>query len=154
MDSMTETSRDRIKAEIGDIAKKHQILHAEDVVEFARKHKASELHKHFEWNNDEAAEKYRLDQARALIRVCVVIETRIATPIRCMVSLSTDRKNGGGYRTIESVLSNDKLHRQMLADALMELKRTQMRYQALNELRPVFDAIEQVSAQTNIKEAA
>lgn len=146
-----ESVKDRIKKEIDALAKKRGLLHPEDVVDFAKNHKTSELHRHFEWDDSEAAEKYRLVQARALIRVCVVSSTQTSTPIRCMVSLSSDRKKGGGYRTIETVLTNETLHKRMLADALMEFNRSRVKYSALKELQPVFDAIDDVQLEMQLQ---
>ena len=53
-----------------------QIEHrdAATVVAVARKHKKSELHKCFTWDDTEAAEEYRLEQAR---RVCRFIVTDV-----------------------------------------------------------------------------
>ena len=78
------------------------------------------LHKRFTWDNDEAAERWRLHQAQVLIRsVNVVIEqTSNAAPIkvRAFVSqteihngLETDDQPSGVYLPVERVVTDDVL---------------------------------------------
>jgi hypothetical protein len=50
----------------------------DSVVELAAKHKKSELHKQFEWNNEVAGHLHRLNQARHLL-ACIVIEKEVVT---------------------------------------------------------------------------
>jgi hypothetical protein len=116
------------------------LLLPEDVVK-AAKIKTSPLHKHFEWDNTRAAAEYRLWQARQLISVCVQILPGVTEPVSCFTSLSTDRSNGGGYRTTVAVCSNAELREQMLQDALHDLNTLQRRYAHLRQLTEVFSAI-------------
>jgi hypothetical protein len=58
---------------------------------------------------------------------------------RKLVSLSIDRtKPGGGYRDVDDVLRSPALHDIMLADALKELERMEIRYEKLRQLKPVW----------------
>lgn len=119
-------------------------LSAENVVDAARK-KSSPLHDFFEWNDGAAAELYRLEQARHLIRVCVTI---IPTPggnktVRTYVSLRNDRGESG-YRATVDVLSDADLREQMLREAMVELQGFQRKYGTLSELAPVFAAMKRV----------
>jgi len=50
----------------------HGSLTAKEVLDLARP-KSSPIHSHFDWNDSEAAESWRLHQARMLI-ACVVVE--------------------------------------------------------------------------------
>jgi len=50
----------------------------DSVVAFAAKHKKSELHGEFEWDNEKAGHLHRLNQARHLL-ACIVIEREIRT---------------------------------------------------------------------------
>jgi hypothetical protein len=89
------------------------MLLPERVVEFATP-KNSPLHSYFEWDQREAAHKYRIDQARSLIRtVMVTMEDRPNVHMRAYVSLPTDRLHGTGYRRIDDVLSNKFLRKQL-----------------------------------------
>ena len=56
------------------------------------RHKTSPLHPCFEWNNDKAAEQFRLLQAeRLIVSVRVIIEEREEKVVR--VNILTDRKS-------------------------------------------------------------
>lgn len=65
--------RKQVEQELASIQGQHGgVLKAEDVVAFARD-PLSALHACFDWEDSEAAEKWRLSQARAVIRLHVVI---------------------------------------------------------------------------------
>ena len=105
----------------------------------------SPLHSRFEWDDEKASHNYRLWQARQLLRVCVELITvgdQQATT-NVFVSLTSDR-DGGGYRTLVSVMSESDKRQQLLADALRELELFQAKYQELKELSTIFAAIQQV----------
>ena len=87
------------------------LLRPADVVEAARDPE-SPLHSHFEWDDTEAAEKWREEQARQLIRnVRIEVGTSSPVLVRAFVSLPVDRQNGAGYRRFEDVIDNDFLCR-------------------------------------------
>lgn len=112
-----------------------------EVVVEAAKAKTSPLHKHFEWNNTKAAAQHRLWQARQLISVCVQILPGATEPVQVYASLSTDRANGGGYRTTVEILSDADQREQLLQDALHDMNTWQRRYASLRQLSQVFAAI-------------
>lgn len=122
-------------------------LNPEQVVDFARRNRRSALHAEFEWDDTEAAHQFRLEQARRIIRLNInVLETPngdVTVPM--YVSLVSDRRNGGGYRTLESVISNEELRAQLLQQALDEFQRVRRKYQTLQELRPVFTALDRAA---------
>ena len=63
-----------IGRELEKIESNNGSLDTRVIVDFARKNQDSELYKCFEWDNDIAAEKYRLQQAnRVLCSISVVI---------------------------------------------------------------------------------
>lgn len=131
-----------VAAELVKIADKHGgILKAEDVVEEARK-RTSPLHDRFTWDDSEAARKYRLEQARALIRVIVNYETVDLQEQRIFVSLTSDRnEEGGGYRFLVDVLSNRTQRQQLLDDAKRDMESFTSKYRTLSELAEVFTAM-------------
>lgn len=134
-----------IARELKKIARANDgLLLPEQVVEAARP-KTSPLHPRFEWDNSEAANKYRLWQARQLIRVCVEHIPGVSTPTEVFVSLTDDRSADGGYRVTAEVLKDDDMRAMMLQDALDELQVFKLKYKRLSELAAVFDAIETVS---------
>lgn len=143
-------SRGQIAQELNDLAAQHNgLLKAEDVVRYAEQHPDSACHQWFTWDNEEAAHQHRLNEARSLIRVHVRVEelpqSHSKVTVREYVSLSSDRVNGGGYRKLDEVVSNGDLLAELLTDALRDLERFKKRYEHLNELRGVFEAINQVA---------
>lgn len=137
--------RAAVKAELERL-KQDGVVKPVDVVEAARD-EDSPLHAWFEWDDSEAAERYRLDQARQLIRVFVITsDAPDAPPVRAFVALRGDRKSGGGYRAMADVLSDAELHAKMLDEALADLKAVQAKFARIRELEPVFDALRQVEA--------
>ena len=135
-----------VKSELDAICKAHRgILQPEDVVEFARDPDTA-LHGRFEWKDGDAADLWRLHQARNIIRVFVVVlpQAKNEQPTRCYVSLTSDRVADHGYRRIEAVLSHKTLRDQMLADAMAELAAFRAKYATLKELSGVFAAIDKL----------
>lgn len=124
------------------------IIRPDDVVSAAESEE-SPLHSWFEWDDGEAAQQYRLDQARKLLRVYVVMDTPESNPVRALVSLTTDRRNGGGYRTVADVMSDDALRAQMLHDALTQLRNMQDRYRNLQALSGVWKAVDAAEAKVS-----
>ncbi len=119
-------------------------LTPEIVVEAAR-NPESPLHKGFEWDDSVAAAQYRLDQARYLLRMIVVVENKNRTPIRAFVSVqNTDQKRV--YRDIASVFSNEYLREQALEQALRDLDAFQRKYRDLSELAEVLQAADRMLA--------
>jgi hypothetical protein len=126
------------------------ILHAAEVVAWARKNTESRLHAAIEWDDATAAEAHRLWQVRQLIQIHVVADDGAPT----LVSLSLDRKAGGGYRSISDVAKRPDLRDIMLQDALDELNRVQAKYQRVTELASVWQEAEQIRTRTRRKRAA
>lgn len=128
--------------------KKGGMLNPEDIVKFAEDEDTA-LHKFFEWDNDEAAVKYRLLQARAIIRVVVQIIPDTGEKIRTFISLSTDRKENGGYRIMTDVIEDEALSDIMLEDARRDLEIFRAKYLRLKhikELGHLFVIIDEVIA--------
>lgn len=103
------------------------LLHPKDVIKEAR-NKKSTLHPFFDWDDSSAAEKFRVFQAENLIRrVKVEITQRDdeSVFVRQFVSLPSDRKPldtyEGGYRHIDSVLSETELRLEYLKSIQAEI---------------------------------
>jgi hypothetical protein len=128
---------ERIRAESGGT------LAPERVVAAARD-PASPLHSRFTWDDGEAAEKWRLHEARNLIRVYVlVLAPGQSEPVRAYVSLTEDR-GSAGYRATTDVMSDSERRQALLRQAMREFDAWRRRYEALEELAAVFAAAEQV----------
>lgn len=126
------------------------LLTEESVLEAARTPN-SPLHDHFTWDDGEAAERWRLEQARRLImRVKVSIVQKDNKPVRVreFVSLPSDRvavAGAGGYRQTVDVLGDDAMRAEMLKAAARELRAFRSKYQTLRELElgPVLKAVDE-----------
>lgn len=132
-----------ISAELAKIAQRNGgILLPERVVEFASDPETA-LHGQFEWDDTEAARKYRIEQARAVIRLSVIVVGDAPEPVRAYVSLSSDREHGG-YRRMVDVLSRDDLAAQLLADAMAEIRSVLRKYETIAKLKPIWDAMKTI----------
>lgn len=139
--------------ELKNLAAKHAgSLHPEKVVE-AAKAKESILHRCFEWNDNEAAHKYRLVQARYMLSVAVEVIPGSKIQSKVFVSLSKDRWNGGGYRTTVDVMSDTQMHQQMLDDALGNMEYFRQKYQSLKELKSVVNVMHETTQRLRSKKS-
>jgi hypothetical protein len=102
------------------------------VVDAARDRK-NPLHKHFEWDNATAAEAYRLDQARCLIR-CIHVQSDETESGYARAFLSIREKDGVSYRNIADVMSSADLQQRVLAQAEKDLLSFEARYQTLQDV--------------------
>ena len=101
----------------------------------------SELHKCFEWNDSVAAEKYRLQQARAIIVNLVYSpKTEEEQPVRCF-QITTERCT---YQPTKMFLVQEDEYQSLLKRAKAELDSFKRRYATLTELETVFEAIESI----------
>lgn len=116
-------------------------LHPEAVVAFARR-PDSALHAKFEWDDSVAAEQYRLQQARSVIRAQVRVSEVVGRRCRAYVSVPSDRTSDGGYRPTDAALSRTAIRMQMVESVLEELAKARDRYPHLPELNPLWLRIE------------
>lgn len=142
---MSKHKTDLIRQELEALAEANDgILRPEVVVEFAQNPNTA-LHNRFEWDDTEAAKKYRLWQARELIRVTVIVlPNENQDEYRVFVSLKSDRYSGGGYRALVDVMSDDQMRKQLLGQAYNDFKLWQKKYNQLKELAPVFDKMTEI----------
>ena len=109
----------------------------QEVLEKA-KDENSELHKCFEWDNDVAAEKYRLQQARAIIvNLVYVPKGKEEQPVRCF-QITTEESV---YQPTKRFLVQEDQYQQLLARAKAELESFRRRYATITELEAVFEAM-------------
>lgn len=120
-----------------------------NVVSFARSPRTA-LHQEFEWDNDKAANGYRLEQARRIIRFTVHTVKENVPPVRVYVSLTSDRQEGDSYRSLVEVMADTELREQLLAQALREAESWRARYERLVELTPILQAIVEVQKENGV----
>jgi DNA-binding Lrp family transcriptional regulator len=131
--------------ELEQLAKENAgLLKVEHVVRKAR-NPNSALHQFFEWDAKSAQEALHEMIARKLIRAYqVYVEVKdVEKPqkVRAFVSLSSDRKAGGGYRLLADVMTDEEKREEMIADALKDLEAFERKYRQLSALAPVLEAI-------------
>jgi len=124
---------------------------APDVLQDA-KSKRSPLHSFFEWDNDTAANKYRLEQASYLLRsIRVVVKTNgDEEDIRAFFNVNAKSQTNTQtservYVSVKRVLDEKDLRKQIIAEALRQLEGWQKRYQQYSnaELKAIFTAIKE-----------
>lgn len=148
--ALTEEEKMSIITELLDLYEaKGNVLLAEDVVEFAKNEKTA-LHRHFTWDDSEAAILWRLQQARNIIRVSIQFSEQAPKIFRPLVNLIKDSTvPGGAYRSAEEVYNAGERQRQILVkQAMYEARRWRERYNGIAELAHVFAALEQVEEPT------
>ncbi len=115
-----------------------------DVVK-AAKPAAAPLHPCFEWNNSEAANLYRENQARDLMRsIAVVVESREKRPENqiAFVSVGTSGPNGqAGYIATSVAMGDDDMRERVIGDAVAQLRGWQARYRHIEELAEAVKAV-------------
>lgn len=135
---------EEIKAELAKLAEKAGgRLMPEAVVEFAR-NPSTALHSQFDWDDSEAASKWRLEQARGIIRVQVEVKESGKQSVPVYVHLRSDREEDGGYRRLVDVLSDNDLREQLLTQAKQDMRTFKKKYEILEELAHVREAMEEV----------
>lgn len=115
----------------------HGIVTPKEVLNKAR-NKRSPVHKYFDWDDSSAAEKYRLDQARALIRCLIIVDDDDDDGHRKYTAPLVLETGERAYVDIDKVVSNEFLWKQLIAIALKDLQLWKKRYEHLKELKPVF----------------
>jgi hypothetical protein len=120
---------------------------AVDLVNEARSPKSA-LHRVFEWDNTEAAEQYRIQQARHLLSV-LVVETELPDRenVTHRVFVSVTEQGETGYSSLTHVMTDESLRRQFLTKLLNQLETLQeqcKQYQDLAEIMsPVKEKVQQ-----------
>jgi hypothetical protein len=135
------------------LEQRHGRARPHDLLDAARA-PASPLHGLFEWDNDTAAEKYRLAQARRFIAAVQVVylegdEEKFAAPAFVSVThVSADAEGKAirdrGYVAVEKALADPQTRQQLLDEALRQADYWQQKHRNLMELAPIFDTIRKV----------
>lgn len=122
----------KIGAALAKVAGEHNgRLTPSAVVEAARDF-SSIIHDHFEWDDAVAAQSYRLDQARVLIRSVALVGDGDAAPAPAYLSISD--RGGTSYRAIADVLDSADLQNSVLMAAERDLAAFEKRYRQLQDI--------------------
>lgn len=101
------------------------------------------LHNCFEWDDTKAAHKYRIEQAKEIIR-CLVIQTDKGEKTRAVVSVSINCNEKRSYQPLRLVLNNDYAKSMLLEQAKRDAEIFIAKYRALSELSCVINEMEKV----------
>ena len=134
-----------------DLKKKHKTdtVSAQMLVN-AAKAKRSPLHTLFEWDDQVAANEYRLIQARkylACVEVVVIVDEEVSSTkaFHSVTVEVADEEAETGYASFAAVSKNPKLAAQVVDKALGEMDRWQKRYQQYEVLlSPIIEGVKQV----------
>jgi len=132
-------------------------LTPDDVVESA-KDPESVMHAWFTWEDTEAARKYRLMEAGALIRSIEIVYKEAPKMERRAFEIQYKKKTGDVesrtvYKTAEEAASDPDNHARLIAEAVRTLMAWRKRFAALQELHHLMVAIDQTIEQIADKEA-
>ena len=112
---------DLIAKELARLTKRGKGVLAPSAVVEAARNPESPLHAEFEWSDSVAAEKYRLNQARVLIRSVRVEIHRNDIEIAAPAYVQAPDKESGhdqGYRRTQQVADNEAMARAAMASEL------------------------------------
>jgi hypothetical protein len=108
----------------------------------------SPLHSHFEWDNDEAAEKYRLSQARTLIRTVKLMVTVHEVPVSVPYYVRDPEADAqqAGYRSVISLRREEDTARAAIVDAMKRVSNAVRHAKQLAAVLGVADDLEHIDS--------
>jgi hypothetical protein len=148
-----ENRNNELRKELESIANRRGGLNPSTLLHVAKNPKSC-LHDYFDWDDTEAARKWREAQAYDLIRrVKVTLEpsegksitVRAFWPIKQLDADGTMSQQRGSYIPICDVLNDEEATRQMIENAKRELKSFSIKFRQLSrvtDLEMVFQAID------------
>lgn len=119
------------------------VITPENVLEYAM-NEESELHKCFDWDDSEAAHKYRLIQARDVIRLIKIVpkDEEKAEEQKPSIRMFQITDKVRVYEPTRQFLKKPDAYQSLLKRAKNELDAFRARYATLSELEAVFEAID------------
>jgi hypothetical protein len=152
--NMTETTiKPTAAEEIRRIAEKHGGRLTPKLVVTAAKRKSSPLHSLFDWDDTEAAKKWRLEQASCLIRRIKVTYHKsddVSVRVRAFVNVDDDAKDrdqdtkkpaAGIYVPFETALAVESYREQLMQQCRRDVETFRRKYAALSEVAAIIDAM-------------
>lgn len=94
------------------------------------------LHGKFEWNDTEAAEKYRESQARHIIS-CLAVVTEEQPITRAFLNI---RAAGSSYGSVQAIVQQEGKYAALLAQCKKDLQAFLQKYNQIRELAPIVEA--------------
>jgi hypothetical protein len=101
------------------------------------------MHENFEWDDQEAAHQYRLEQARYIIRAIEIDEEESGEVITRPLFVSID-ENEESYTEVRTVLTDEQQRDAWLKQALRELNSWRAKYGRIKELVAIYAAMDEL----------
>lgn len=126
---------DEAMEELERIRVKHGLLKPEIVVEESKDEKAV-LHKCFQWDDTLAAEAWRKEQARQLIKniTVVIVNEEITTNVRAMVNVTSSSIPTRTYIPIQRAIEDKESYEDLRSQAKRDMETFIAKYTVLKEL--------------------
>jgi hypothetical protein len=105
----------------------------------------------FTWDDDEAAHKWRVHEARNVINALSITITvndqEVTGPAFISVGhILKTQGEGEGYRSLSVVMTDPEFAQEAMNEAMGRLRSIRARYASLEALSPVWAALDQVAA--------
>jgi hypothetical protein len=140
-----ESNQEKYKLELEKLEQKYGMLTAPDVIREAA-NENNPLHNWFDWNDNEASEKWRLHQARMLIatvRVKVMFEGSLKSYKKYLnVTVKDNGNSSRGYLSTVKIVNDTSLRNQVLKKAIQEAEYWKRSYEEYTELTDIFKGID------------
>lgn len=121
-----------------ELAQRDGFITAQTVLDEARA-ESSPLHEHFEWDDSEAAEQYRLVQARGLIRrYKITIETAPEKVVQVRMLSNVPTSEGMGYALTSEAMKDDVQRDFIFQQAIREAAAFRRKYENLVDVEAVW----------------
>lgn len=129
----------KVGEEIDQIGQNTKI-NSQSIVDYAREHTESELHKTMEWDDSIAAEKWRKHQASKILTHIVYVDTVDKT--NNQVEIRVFNKNPDrSFSQTTTIVKNEESYQDLLKRAMMELQAFKKKYYMLKELEEILALI-------------
>jgi hypothetical protein len=143
---MNEQERKKIERELRRLEQRDGIITPPAIVEAARV-KSSSLHRHFQWDDNKAAEEFRLWQARQLVGVVLYQRPpdglqRVYTSVIVETTTNGDTEMVRAYVSTERCLHDPEMRQQVLQQAVAEIGRWAHKYRCFHELRTIVAVVD------------
>lgn len=127
--------------EIMEICEELESATPQQILEKARDSN-TELHKCFTWDNTEAAEKWRISEARTVVRNLKIIEQKSdkqPEPTTIRVFYKTD--NESGYKPTKLILKKPDEYKALVERCRSELLAIKQKFNSISEYKEIWELI-------------
>lgn len=161
MTTATDTNKPKAAEVIRTLAEKNGGEITPEIVLDEAKRKSSPLHGYFCWDNNKAAQEYRLIQAASLIRrIKVTYQTGEETSVRVRAYINVnptkreeetpEEQARGVYVPYEKAISVESYTDQMMAGCRRDVEAFRRKYSALQQAARIIKAMDHFEAEFSI----